>query len=133
MIKLRLSLPCPFNRRVMPIPFKKKLKSGKTFNGSVLCLTREYRSKQERLVAEVWQALGGRPQAMTGDVQVFLTMTPRDKRTADCDAYFKAVLDGLVKANVLKDDKQVVHCSMERLPNPEHPGHIDVTIEELPQ
>jgi Holliday junction resolvase RusA-like endonuclease len=131
-IKLRLSLPCPVNRRFIPITFTKKLKSGKKFTGAVQALSKEYRQKQMRLVAEVWKALGGRPEAIPGPVQVFMVMTPRDKRTADCDAYFKAVLDGLVKANVLKDDKQVVQCSNERLPNPQHPGFIDLEVHEVP-
>jgi Holliday junction resolvase RusA-like endonuclease len=131
-IKLRLSLPCPVNRRFIPITFTKKLKSGKKFTGAVQALSKEYRNKQERLVAEVWKALGGRPEAILGPVQVFMVMTPRDKRTADCDAYFKAVLDGLVKANVLRDDKQVVQCSNERLPNPQHPGFIDLEVHEVP-
>lgn len=134
MIKLRLSLPCPVNRRFFPIPFKRKFSSGKTYNGAVQCLTPEYRSKQQRLVAEVWKQLGGKPaQPMTGPVQVFMTMTPRDKRTADVDAYSKSVLDGLTKAGVWLDDKQVVRHDCERLPNPQHPGFIEVTIQEIPE
>lgn len=132
MIRLRLSLPCPANRRLHPIFFTKKLKSGKRFTGAVQSLSKEYRQKQERLVAEVWKDLGGRPQAITGHVQVFMVMTPRDKRTADVDAYSKAVLDGLTKANVWLDDKQVVHHACERLPNPQHPGWLDVEIHEVP-
>lgn len=132
MIRLRLSLPCPANRRLFPVPFKKKLSNGRTIDLAVQATSKEYRQKQERLVAEVWKALGGRPQAILGHVQVFLTITPRDKRTADVDAYWKALLDGLVKANVIKDDKQVVHHGGERLPNPQHPGWLDVTVEELP-
>ncbi len=132
MIRLRLSLPCPVNRRFMPIAFTKKHPGGKSFTGARQVLSKEYRAKQERLVAEVWKTLGGRPQAITCNVQAFLVMTPRDKRTADVDAYFKAVLDGLVKAGVLLDDKQVVQTSCERLPNAVHPGYIDVEINEIP-
>lgn len=132
MIRLRLSLPCPANRRLFPVPFKKTLKSGRMISMATQALSKEYRVKQHRLVAEVWKALGGRPQAILGHVQVFMVMTPRDKRTADCDAYFKAVLDGLAKANVYADDKQVVQCSGERLPNPTHPGFLDVEIHEVP-
>lgn len=133
MISLRLSLPCPANRRLFPVPFKKKLASGKVLNLATQATSKEYRQKQERLVAEVWKALGGRPQPILGHVQVFLTITPRDKRTADVDAYWKALLDGLVKANVIKDDKQVVHHGGERLPNPQHPGWLDVVIDEVPE
>ena len=132
MIKLRLSLPCPANRRLFPVPFTKKLANGKTLSLATQATSKEYRQKQERLVAEVWKQLGGRPQAILGHVQVFLTITPRDKRTADVDSYWKALLDGLVKANVIKDDKQVVHHAGERMPNPAHPGFLDVTIEEIP-
>ncbi len=130
-IKLRLSLPCPSNRRFIPITYTKKTKGGKKFTGAIQALSKEYRQKQVRLVAEVWKALGGRPVAMVGSVQVFMTMTPRDKRTADIDAYSKAVLDGLTKANVWLDDKQVVRHDCERLPNPVHPGWIDLEIQEI--
>ena len=132
MISLRLSLPCPVNRRFIPITYTKRLKSGKKFTGAIQALSKEYRDKQQRLVAEVWKQLGGRPVAITGNVQVFMTMTPRDKRTADVDAYSKAILDGLAKANVFLDDKQVVRHDCERMPNPQHPGFIDVTIQEVP-
>jgi Holliday junction resolvase RusA-like endonuclease len=131
-IKLRLSLPCPINRRFIPITFTKKGKSGKKFTGAIQALSREYRQKQVQMVAEIWKQIGGRPQPTTGNVQVFAVMTPRDRRTADVDAYFKALLDGLVKANILTDDKQVVHTACERLPNPVHPGWLDVTVEQLP-
>jgi Holliday junction resolvase RusA-like endonuclease len=133
-MKFRISLPCPLNRRFMPIAFTKKHPGGKSFTGARQVLSKEYRSKQQRLVAEVWKQTGGfPPAAITGNVQVCMVMTPRDKRTADIDAYAKAILDGLVKANVLKDDSQVVHTICERLPNAEHPGHIDVTVEEIGQ
>ncbi len=132
MIKFRISLPCPINRRFTPITFTKKHASGKSFTSARQALSSEYRKKQERMIYEIWKQIGGRPQPTTGNVQVFAVMTPRDKRTADVDAYFKALLDGLVKANILTDDKQVAHTACERLPNPVHPGWLDVTVEQLP-
>ena len=126
-IKLRLSLPCPVNRMHFALP----MSSGKKrFTKKVL--SKEYREKRQHLVHEVWQQTGGKPQPMTGSVAVHYTITPRDRRTADVDAYEKTLLDGLQMAGVYLNDNQVVHVTKERLPNPEHPGHIDVTIEELP-
>lgn len=128
MIKIRLSLPCPVNRKDMPLNRRVR---GRMIPMKVL--TPEYRQKRQRLVAEVWDQIGGRPkEPMKGSVQVFMVMTPRDKRTADCDAYWKCLLDGLAMAGVYLDDKQVVHHGGERLPNPVHPGWLDVTVEELP-
>jgi len=128
MIVLRLSLPCPMNRMFFSLP----LRSGaKRFAKKVL--TTEYRKKRQQLVDEVWQQTKGKPVAMTGDVQVTYTITPRDKRTADVDAYEKALLDGLQMAGVYLNDKQVVQVSKERMPVAEHPGRIDVTVEELPR
>jgi Holliday junction resolvase RusA-like endonuclease len=94
-------------------------------------LSKEYRHKREQLVYEVWQQTGGRPVPMTGDVQVSYTITPRDRRMADVDAYEKALLDGLQIAGVYVDDKQVVQVSKERMPEPKHPGGITVEIREI--
>jgi Holliday junction resolvase RusA-like endonuclease len=96
-------------------------------------LSGEYRKKRELLISEVWKQLGGKPAPMTGDVRMSYTITPRDKRTADVDAYEKTLLDGLQMAGVYLNDKQVVQISKERMPAAVHPGCIEVTIEELSQ
>ncbi len=128
MIRLALSLPCPINRRFVPILV---MKGGRKI--AIQSLSKEYRQKQQTLVDEVWRQLGGKPQPMTRAVQISYTMTPRSKITADCDAYEKALLDGLQKAGVYLDDKQVVQVSKERLPLAVFPGSLAVTITELPE
>ena len=58
---------------------------------------------------EAWAILRsswrGRP--MRGEVAVLLVLHPPDRRRRDLDNILKAVLDALVKAQVLGDDSQV--------------------------
>lgn len=123
MIRLQLSLCCPVNRMSRAAFFQK---------GSRMVpytyLSSEYRAKRKRLVAEVWQQLGGKPTPIEGPCQVNITIWPRDKRTADLDAYTKSIYDGLQLAGVVKDDKQFVQGNMERMPTPEFPGRIVVEV-----
>ncbi len=126
MIKLRLSLPCPINRRFFPMPIRK---GGRSF--AIQVLSKEYREKQTRLVAEVWKQLGGRPTPYTGAVQINYTITPASKKTPDFDAFEKALYDGLAKAGVVSDDKQFVSGHKERLPAVERPGFLCVEIYPL--
>lgn len=127
MIHLRaLPLPCPVNRLYRAVPMR--LKSGHTISKQVL--SKQARMRRDLVVAAIWKQLGGRPQPMTGDVQVSYTVTPRDRRTPDCDAHAKQLLDCLAHAGVIANDRQVVHIAVERLP-PQHPGHLDVQISEV--
>ncbi len=121
-----LPLPCPINSMygVMPIRVK-----GRSIHMKVL--TKRARERRRVIVATIWDRLGGRPVAMLGDVQVSYTITPRDRRTPDVDAYEKHLLDCLQHAGVYGNDKQVVMVTKERLPTPVMPGHIDVQIWEV--
>jgi Holliday junction resolvase RusA-like endonuclease len=130
-IKLRLSLPCPVNRRFTPISYSKKFPSGKRVTLARQVLSKEYRQKQERLVSEVWKQLGGRPTPYVGAVQINFTITPATKKTPDQDAYHKALYDGLARAGVVSDDVQLVSGNVERMPNAQYPGHLEVEIYPL--
>ena len=127
MIHLRsLPLPCTINAMygVMPIPVRGRIIYKKV-------LTKRARQRRDLLVAAIRQQLGGLPEPITGNVQITYTVTPRDRRTPDVDAYEKHLLDCLAHAGVYADDKQVVQISKERLPTPQSPGHIDVQIWEV--
>ena len=126
MIRLTLSLPCPANRLYRAIAFKTK--AGGRFSKQIL--SKVARQKRDLLIAEVWEQLGGRPEPITGPVQVSYTVVPRDKRTPDVDAYEKHLLDCLTKAGVWNDDKQVIQVSKERI-EPKHPGFLIVEIWEV--
>lgn len=128
MIQLRnLPLPCPLNAMygVMPL-YVKQLK--RTVHKKVL--TKRARMRRELLVAAIHEQTGGRPHPMESGVHVSYTITPRDRRTPDVDAYEKHLLDCLQHAGVFKNDKQVVAVGKERL-EPKFPGHIDVEIWEV--
>lgn len=127
MIDLRkLPLPCPINSMhgVMPIRVK-----GRYVHMKVL--SKRARDRRKMIVAAIWEVLGGKPVALTGDVQVSYTITPRDRRTPDVDAYEKHLLDCLQHAGVIANDKQVVQVSKERMPTPQSPGHLDVQVWEV--
>lgn len=94
-------------------------------------LSKRARLRRESLVAAIWQQLGGRPEPITDPVQITYTITPRDKRTPDVDAFEKSLLDCLQHAGVIANDKQVVQVSKERL-EAQSPGHLDVQIWEVP-
>lgn len=130
MIDLRdLPLPCPINAMygVMPIRLKK---SARTVPMKVL--TKRARDRRKLMVAAIHEKLGGRPTPMRGYVQVSYTITPRDGRTPDVDAYEKHLLDCLAHAGVFFNDRQVLQVSKERLEK-KFPGHIDVQISEIRQ
>jgi Holliday junction resolvase RusA-like endonuclease len=121
-LKLTLSLPCPQNRRQRP-----GFAGGKPF----MYLSKECREKRKRLVAEVWKQLGGKPEAMTGPCQINCTMWAATKKTPDLDAFLKELYDGLAVAGVVLNDKQFVHGTNERMPEPAYPGRMEVEIWEI--
>ena len=131
MIKLRLPLCCPLNAMYRALPFQVKLKTGKSITKAHNVLSKRARIKRDEITACIWQQLGGRPQPMTGDVSVQVMMTPRDRRTPDVDAFTKHLLDILAHAGVYANDRQVVRKVVERTPQPEFPGRMDVEIWEI--
>lgn len=126
MIRLELPLCCPLNSLYRALPFKK--------NGRVLAhqvLSKRARIKRDELVACIWKQLSGRPQPMKGPVALQVMIYPRNKQTADADAYAKQTMDVLTKAGVYDDDKQVERMTFERHPVPEFPGRMIVEVWEL--
>lgn len=121
----RLPLPCPLNRLYRALPIHVR---GRTFSKQVL--SKQARIRRDALIAAILKQLGGRPVAMTGPIQVSYTVSPRDRRTPDIDAFEKQLLDCLALAGVYANDKQVAHVAKERL-SPEFPGFIDVQISEV--
>jgi Holliday junction resolvase RusA-like endonuclease len=122
-----LPLPCPLNAlyRARAV----RLRDGRVVQK--MGVSRRARIRRDELLIAIWRQCGGRPVPMRCAVQISFTITPRDGRTPDCDAYHKHLLDCLAHASVIADDKQVMQISAERLPA-KFPGHIDVQISEVP-
>lgn len=116
----------------MAIPMKGKAKPGKK-PGMFQKIVPSPRARERKklIVAEIHRILGRGFTPMTGDVQIAYTITPRDRRTPDVDAYEKHLLDCLMAAGVYVDDKQVVQVSKERMPTAKHPGGVHVEIWEV--
>lgn len=134
MIVLDLPLPCPLNRLYRAMTYTDRNGRPVMKHGRVLAkqiLSKRARDLRELVIAAIWKQLGGRPQPLNGDVQMAYTVTPRDRRTPDCDAYEKHLLDCLQHAGVIVNDKQVVQVSKERLPTAKRPGGIHVEIWEI--
>ena len=86
-------------------------------------------SKKGRLYAtEVLAAVcfDDRP-AMDGDVGVVVDFYPPDKRKRDVDNLFKAMFDGLSKANVWNDDSQVKSLTAT-MHKPVKGGRVNIRI-----
>jgi len=123
-----LPLPCPLNSLygVMAVRKGRRMIHMKV-------LTKRARVRRDLVVAEIIKQCRGAAPMMSGPVQVVYTITPRDRRTPDIDAYCKQLFDCLVHARVIADDGQIVQQSGERMPTPRNPGWIDVTIIEVPK
>ena len=101
MIRLELPLCCPLNSLYRALPFTVKGKNGgkdRTLAHQVL--SKRARIKRDELVYLIWKALGGRPQPILGPVAVQVMVYPRNKQSADADAYAKQLLDVLARAGV---------------------------------
>jgi Holliday junction resolvase RusA-like endonuclease len=123
----KVPLPCPANRLhgVMNIR-----KGGRFIPMKVL--SKEARIKRDLVVADLLRQMGGTPPRLSRPVTISFSVTPRDKRTPDWDAYTTQLCDCLQKAGVVVDDKLIAMGSGERMPNSCRPGWIDITITELP-
>lgn len=77
-------------------------------------------------------AAASRTNIFECDVRVSLVWYPPDRRRRDIDNPIKSVLDALQHAQVFTDDRQVreLHVSFTQ-DEPEPPGHVWCTIEEL--
>ena len=94
-------------------------------------LTKEARQKKKSLIADIHKQLGGVPQPLTGDIQVTIVWTPRDKRHGDVDMYIKQVLDCLEHAKVYVNDKQVCDVQCSRTELIKFPGYMTISVWEL--
>ena len=119
-VRLRIALPPRLNARY----------SANRATGG-LYVTRSARQAEKALVDEIARTIG-RPDIpiLRGALTLTYTITPRDRRLPDIDAFEKSLFDVLTEAGVWWDDKQVATVSKQRLaPNPADP-HIDITITE---
>lgn len=124
----RLPLACTLNSLYRAIPIR--LANGKTVTKSVL--SSRARTCKQALVSEMLRQLGGRPPRLDRECSVTISVTPRDRRTPDADAYLKQTCDALQAAGVITNDKLIVQIVTERMPSPERPGWMNVTVSELP-
>lgn len=86
----------------------------------------------QRWHKEAWATLRAawRGKPMRGEVAVLVVLHPPDRRRRDLDNLLKAVLDALVKAQVLRDDSQVAELHAVRR-EARRPGGVLVRVEEL--
>ncbi len=131
MIEIRftkLPLPCPANRLhgVMVVRKGKRMIPMKV-------LTKEARIKRDLLVVEILRQMKGTRPLLDKPVTVSFSVTPRDRRTPDWDAYTKQLCDCLEHAGVVVNDKLICMGTGERLPTAQHPGWIDLTLQEIPE
>ncbi|UZX16542.1 RusA family crossover junction endodeoxyribonuclease [Thermus sp. PS18] len=80
---------------------------------------------------EAWALLKAQRVRFTGEVAVYLMAYPPDRRRRDLDNILKAVLDALVKAQVLEDDHQVAELHLVRRPPLGGGGKVRVVVEEI--
>lgn len=123
----KLPLPCPANQLhgVMVVRKGKRLIPMKV-------LTQRARIRRDIVVVEMLRQMRGMRPMLTKPVTISFSVTPRDRRTPDWDAYTKQLCDCLEHAGVVANDKQICMGTGERLPNPQRPGWIDLTLQELP-
>lgn len=70
----------------------------------------------------------GKLEAISGDVAVFIFLTPPDNRKRDIDNYIKAVLDALTEAGAWEDDSQIKQLNVSMFPKCGK-GSVSVSIE----
>ena len=63
----------------------------------------DWQEETAELVREAW----GKPEAYTGEVEVHVVFTVREKRRWDVDNRLKALLDCLALGGVIEDDSQI--------------------------
>jgi Holliday junction resolvase RusA-like endonuclease len=119
-LSLRLPLPPRLNERY----------SANRHTGG-LYISKKARAQEAGLLDAVIKQVGRLEAPMLrGALSVHYTITPRDRRLPDIDAFEKSLLDIMTEAKVWADDKQVASLSKARLaPCPADP-HILIEISE---
>lgn len=69
-------------------------------------LTRQHVDFRKQIRLDVLEQCGI-PQAIKSSAELTITLTPGDRRKRDIDNGLKAILDGLQKARLINDDKQI--------------------------
>ena len=119
----RIPTPCPSNRL-----YRAFLGKGMRFPRTIL--SAEARKKRAAVCAHIIATLKVRPM-LACPLSLHYTITPRDRRLPDVDAFEKALLDCLQHAGVVANDRCVVHVTKERLA-PCSPGWLDISLTEVP-
>ena len=118
----RCPTPCPSNRL-----YRAFMGKGMRFPRQIL--SAEAREKRAKVCAHIIGLLKRRPM-LTCSLSLHYTITPRDRRLPDVDAFEKSLLDCLQHAGVVANDRCIVHVTKERL-EPCAPGWLDVTLTEV--
>ena len=108
---------------VMEIPGRAVAKQrARTVNGHTYtpARTRHY----EELVAMYCRAAGAR---FAGAVSVEITLCSKRRLAGDLDNYAKAILDGMVKGQMIADDRQVDKLIVERVENGHDCTYVEVS------
>lgn len=118
-----LPLPCPANRL-----YRAFMGPGMKWPRQIL--SSEARKKRAAVCAAIVAQLRGRPM-LTEPMSLHYTITARDRRMPDVDAFEKSILDCLQHAGVVANDRVICHVTKELMPAPQMPGWIDLTLTEV--
>lgn len=87
-----------------------------------------YVTTQGKAYQQAVKILSQNAPHFAGKVAVNISIYPPDNRRRDIDNIFKALLDALVKAEVIQDDSLIVKLMAEKL-KPVKGGKVEVHIE----
>ncbi len=87
-------------------------------------------ARRYRADVQVEVALAGAAEHISEAVALDITLRPADHRVRDTDNILKALLDSLVYAGVIEDDRLVRELSM-RWGCPVRPGRVEVEVRRL--
>ena len=118
------------NRSVAPKGFTRNGKRRPSFVQTYL----SEKAKRFRVdvQAAVIERFGRIPQPTESKVRVCILAIRPDHKTRDIDNFIKPTLDALTHARVWVDDSQVKKLEVELSDLVDPPGHLEVTIERIP-
>jgi crossover junction endodeoxyribonuclease RusA len=97
--------------------------------GPRVLISRAGRQYREAVGLAVLCQVGPGKKMLFSRLRITVHVTPPDRRARDLDNMLKAPLDALCRAGVYKDDAQIDHLTIIRLP-PKRPPGMTVIIEE---
>jgi Holliday junction resolvase RusA-like endonuclease len=98
-------------------------------SGKRVYLKRKVKNYFEKCIFDVYVQIG-KANITYEKVKVLRDLYPPDKRRRDEDNIVKALNDVLMKTKIIADDSQIKKA-MNVMHNPQKPGHVKITLEEI--